>query len=91
VVGVTTSGSGSVISEITTTTAEDGTLRLAVTKTNVASTEDIEDLTDRIIALETRATTAEGKIDVINGDENIVGSIMHAAADVISTLLGEET
>ena len=91
IVGVQITGEGNIISDITTTVALDGTLQLAVTKTTVASSEDLIALANRVTAAEGNITTITGQIATINGDAETAGSMRNIAASVKSALLGSET
>lgn len=91
IVGVQTTGSGNIISDISTTVALDGTLQLAVTKTTVASSEDLIALANRVTSAEGNINTINSKINIINGDTETAGSMLNVAATVKSALLGSET
>lgn len=93
IVGVTTAqnSTGNVISEITTTTAADGTLQLVVTRATVASAQGLADLTTRVETLEGKTSTLEGKVTTITGDVNTEGSILNLIDVARTALLGGET
>lgn len=85
VVGVTNTGTGSVVSDIrTVVNSENGTLQLEVTKVEVATPADLESLASRM-------ATAEGKLTTITGGKDVEGSMLNIAAAVETALLGGET
>lgn len=95
VVGVTLASNspqdGNVVSEITTTTADDGTLRLVITKAKFPTATQLADLTERVETLEGTTSTLESAVQVINGDVNTSGSILNLIDAARTALLGGET
>ncbi len=91
VVGVNSSPTGNVVTDITTTVADDGTLRLVVTKASVATTEELDRLKTRVENLEDFKTSAAADIAMFKGDANTAGSILNAVATATAALLGSET
>lgn len=93
IVGVETSGSGNVVSEITVgQAAADGTLQLQVTKIRVASQADLQDVVDTVQQNTTDLTALKHEVyDVIEGDVNTEGSILNLIDAARTALLGGET
>lgn len=92
VVGVRQNGSGgNVITDVTTTVANDGTLQLLVTKATVATSEELESLIGRVTTLEGKTSNVESYITVLKGDSTVAGSLAKLAADTQAALLGNET
>lgn len=91
VVGVESTGSGNIISDITTVVANDGTLKLKVTKTTVASADDLSNLAARVSTNENNIEDLQEDVTKFKGGVEVSGSILNIANDVKTTLLGGET
>ena len=91
VVGVEITGSGNIISDITTVVANDGTLKLKVTKTTVASADDLINLAARVSTNENNIEDLQEDVTKFKGGVEVSGSILNIANDVKTTLLGGET
>ena len=91
VVGVESTGSGNIISDITTVIANDGTLKLKVTRTTVASTDDLINLAARVSTNENNIEDLQEDVTKFKGGVEVSGSILNIANDVKTTLLGGET
>ena len=92
IVGVQTTGTGNIISNITTSTdPNDGTLKLVVTKTTVASTQDLTNLAERVSTNESNISGLSSDVTKFKGGVEVSGSILNIANDVKTTLLGGET
>lgn len=90
VVGITTNGTGNIISDVAIATSDDGQLRLVVTKTTVASAQDLADLEARVTTLEGDMDDVQDYITVLQGDASTSGSLAKLAADIQSSILGNE-
>jgi len=90
VVGITPAGSGNIVSDVQIATSDDGQLRLVVTKATVASSEDVADLTARVAALEGDMEDVQDYVTVLQGDASTQGSLAKLAADIQSSILGNE-
>ena len=91
VVGVESTGSGNIISDITTVVANDGTLKLRITKTTVASADDLANLAARVSTNEDNIGNLQTDVTTFKGGVEVSGSILNIANDVKTTLLGGET
>ena len=91
VVGVESTGSGNIISDITTVIANDGTLKLKVTKTTVASSDDLINLAARVSTNEDNIENLQADVTTFKGGVEVSGSILNIANNVKTTLLGGET
>lgn len=92
IVGVTTTGTGNVISEIgTSVDGTTGQMRLTVTKVSVATADELDSLISRVTTNETNISTLQTNVARIDGDVNTSGSFLNAIEQVRQALLGSET
>jgi len=92
IVGITSSGSGNVISNIATSVdPTTGEMSLVITKASVATTDTLDDLQTRVTALETASTALQGNVSTLMGAANVQGSVLNSIAAATDALLNGET
>ena len=92
VVGITNTSDGNVVTGVAMAQdPNDGTLRLVISRANVATTEDFDSLLDRIADAEDNIEDLEENVSLWASDVNTSGSILNLIEVAKNALLGGAT